>query len=511
MVLKSFALLPLALPLALSGLTLSTAVSPTIAQPSDGSASNGVVSKSVEQVVGIVRIDGSANMSKVNDAFQAAFEQIHPNATVISATNGARSALRSLREGRVDVVALGRALTQEEAAAGFVAIPVQQEKIILVVSGQNRFTGSLTTDEFAKIFRGEITNWSEVNGPNLPIRFIDHPEDSDMRLALSRYPAFRAAPFRNGFTTVRLADSRPESIAQELGKDGLSYAVLSEAERIPQALAVPMHQTLPGDPRYPLSQVYSYVYRQGALSPAGRAFIQNLQRPEALANLKYTIPATAKVLLPNQQATTALMSESTQAVAQATAEASRVTDNHSNYPQLRDWWWLLLMPVAIGIAWAMLKSSRKESPAPSDVSSDAATPPRPSGDTLTPYPAKDSIPVAESNEQAGGSTAATTIADSEADQGAPANDFNGNPATNSQDVAIAASHTAMAEAETRDASVVNAEPLDFPVTQLPANDHPPMPTEETDIPFGPGRDAAARATNSFPDTNIDTVTTVPTP
>ena len=177
-------------------------------------------------------------------------------------------ALDALQNGDIDLAALGRPLTQQEAATGLVAVPLQREKIAIIIGPENSFAGDLTFEQFAQIFRGEITDWSEVGGDPGPIRFVDRPATSDTRQAFQNYPVFQAAPFETGATADPVADDSTDAVIDALGADGVGYAIATQVLDSDAVTIVPMHQTLPDDPRYPFSQPRFYVYR-GEPAPSG--------------------------------------------------------------------------------------------------------------------------------------------------------------------------------------------------------------------------------------------------
>jgi ABC-type phosphate transport system substrate-binding protein len=311
-----------------------------------------------------VRINGSGSMAAINTALQTTLSQQNPAIVVTAASNGTAAGLEALRQGQVDLAAIGRDLTDAERAEGFVAIPIQREKVAMLVGTANPYSGSMTIGQFAAMFRGEVTDWAKVGGAAGPVRFIDQPEASDTRIALSNYPAFKAAPFVNGPTTTRVADETAQSIASALGADGIGYVVVSQAKDLPGTRIVTMHQTLPDDPRYPFSQSSAYVYRKGQLTPAAQAFLKQLTEPGAIVALQGAAAPGAQVLLPNNPALTAALAETpvaTVAVAAAPAVAPPAaippvaTAPVASAPDGGFPWWLLLLPIGAGLAWWALK------------------------------------------------------------------------------------------------------------------------------------------------------------
>lgn len=219
-----------------------------------------------------VNVDGSSSMAVINEALQRRFQEKFPGTTVNLTTQGTDQALKELLEGKIDLAAVGRPLTEAEKAQQLVEVPVSREKIAIIVGPTNSFNRSLTFDQFAKIFRGEITDWSQVGGEPGPIRFVDRPNSSDTRQALSGYQVFKVAPFQTGANATQVAQDDTATVIQELGKDGISYAIAGQVLNQGNVKVVAMHDTLPDDPRYPFSQPRGYVYR-GEPSEVARAFL----------------------------------------------------------------------------------------------------------------------------------------------------------------------------------------------------------------------------------------------
>lgn len=222
-----------------------------------------------------LRIDGSDEMFAINQMLKQRYEKQFPDAEVDLRTNGTDTALKKLLNDEIDLAAIGRPLTQAEKARGLIEIPISREKIAIIVGQENPFQGNLTVDQLSKIFRGEITNWSEVGGPAGRVRVIDRPENSDTRLALQQYQLFRGAEVPTGENVVRLTQDDTTSLIQALGSDGISYAIASQLIDQNEARIVKLVITLnvlPEDVLYPYVQPRSYVYKQ-APGNAAQAFL----------------------------------------------------------------------------------------------------------------------------------------------------------------------------------------------------------------------------------------------
>ncbi|MEL6855875.1 MAG: substrate-binding domain-containing protein, partial [Cyanobacteria bacterium J06607_13] len=218
-------------------------------------------------------IDGSSSMRNMNAALSEQFQERYEEAEVDSAANGSDIAIERLINGEIDIAAIGRPLTEAEAEADLSVVEIAREKIAIIVSPDNPFAGDITFEQFGQIFRGELTDWSELGGEPGPIRFVDRPTFSDTREAFRPYPVFQAAPFETGFTADPVAVDETDAVIEALGSDGIGYAIANQVIDRDDVSIISMHQTLPDNPAYPFSQPRSYVYASEAPSPAAQGFL----------------------------------------------------------------------------------------------------------------------------------------------------------------------------------------------------------------------------------------------
>ncbi|HLO89423.1 MAG TPA: substrate-binding domain-containing protein, partial [Nostocaceae cyanobacterium] len=221
----------------------------------------------------VVKIDGSSSFQSINQGLKNNFEQQFSGTKVELANNGTEAALKALLDGQIDIAAIARELTPAEKAQGLEAISLQPEKIAIVVGANNPFKGSLTTRQFAKIFRGEIQDWSELGAKAGKIRFIDHPATSDTRTALRNAPVFEKGEFTTGANAIQVSDNNPAEIIKQLDKDGISYVLANQISQIVSDVRViKVEKSGIDNPKYPFSQPLVYVYKQNP-SPGVAAFL----------------------------------------------------------------------------------------------------------------------------------------------------------------------------------------------------------------------------------------------
>ncbi len=287
-----------------------------------------------------LKIDGSSSMEVVDESFKERYQKKFPGTTVDLKKDGTDKALKGVVDGTVDVAAVGRPLTPAEKAQGLVEAPMGRGKVAIIVGPNNPFKKSITFDQFAKIFRGEITDWSQLGGAPGPIRMVDRPDSSDTRLALSQYTVFQGSPFETGANAIQVEEDSTEAVIKELGNDGISYAIADQVVDQSTVKVLPLHETLPNDPRYPFSQHRGYVYK-GEPNPATQAFL----------GIAVSRPGQEAVAVPRLTASPALEPSATVSAAveptaetQASAPSTPVDTETRSFP----WGWLLLPLLGLG-------------------------------------------------------------------------------------------------------------------------------------------------------------------
>ncbi|MGN0414761.1 MAG: phosphate ABC transporter substrate-binding protein [Agathobacter sp.] len=129
---------------------------------------------------GTVTLAGSTSMEKLANAMAEAFMEKYPNVKVTPEFTGSSAGLESLAAGSVDIGDASRALTDEEKASGAVENIVAIDGIATITDTENTVT-DLKTEDLAKIYKGEITNWKDLGGPDESIVVIGREAGSGTR------------------------------------------------------------------------------------------------------------------------------------------------------------------------------------------------------------------------------------------------------------------------------------------------------------------------------------------
>ena len=131
------------------------------------------------QTSGSVSTDGSTSMEKVIGALGEAFQ----NDTGIRFTynpTGSGSGIKAVQEGRCDIGLSSRDLKKAEKDSGLKATVLAYDGIAIIVNPNNPVS-DLSLEDVARIYAGEITNWSEVGGNDSEIVLIGREAGSGTR------------------------------------------------------------------------------------------------------------------------------------------------------------------------------------------------------------------------------------------------------------------------------------------------------------------------------------------
>ena len=129
---------------------------------------------------GTISLAGSTSMEKLCEAMSESFMETYPEVTVTVEYTGSGAGLESLASGSVDIGNSSRHLKDEEVAGGAVENVVAIDGIAVIVDPANSVS-DIPADKLAAIYKGEITNWSELGGDDEAIVVIGRESGSGTR------------------------------------------------------------------------------------------------------------------------------------------------------------------------------------------------------------------------------------------------------------------------------------------------------------------------------------------
>ncbi len=233
-----------------------------------------------EKLSGSVSTDGSTSMEKVIGALGEAFTEANPDVNFTYNPTGSGSGITAVSEGRCDIGLSSRNLKDEEAAKGLKATVLALDGIAVIVNPENPVS-ELSLEQIAKIYTGEITNWSELGGNDAEIVVIGREAGSGTRDGFeSITKTADACVYRQELTStgdvITAVSQNPNAIG---------YASLAAVGDTVKALVVegvaPSEETVK-DGSYLVQRPFVLVTREGEeLSEAAQAFFDYITSADA--------------------------------------------------------------------------------------------------------------------------------------------------------------------------------------------------------------------------------------
>ena len=229
---------------------------------------------------GKVATDGSTSMEKVIGALKETFEGENAGVEVTYNPTGSGSGIKAVQEGRCDIGLSSRALKAEEEEQGLVGTVLAYDGIAVIVNPENTVE-DLTVEQIAAIYKGEITNWSEVGGIDAEIVLIGREAGSGTRGGFEEIVGVEdLCQYRQELTSTGDVIT---AVSQNPGAIG--YASLASVKDTVKAIKVggvaPSDETVK-DETYAIQRPFVLVTKEGtALTETAQAFFDFITSEDA--------------------------------------------------------------------------------------------------------------------------------------------------------------------------------------------------------------------------------------
>lgn len=215
--------------------------------------------------------DGSTSMEKVIGALGESFENENSDISFTYNPTGSGAGIKAVTEGTCDIGLSSRYLKEEEKANGLSETILAYDGIAIIVNPENPVS-DLSIETLAKIFTGEIKNWSEIGGNDGEIVLIGREAASGTRDGFESIVGVEGVcQYRNELT------STGDVITTVAGNPGaIGYASLASIKENVKALSVngisPSEETVK-DGSYPVQRPFVLVTKtNSALSESAQKF-----------------------------------------------------------------------------------------------------------------------------------------------------------------------------------------------------------------------------------------------
>ena len=268
---KKFVCMALACVMALSLAACGTGeAEQTTAAPAVTEAKEPVVTEAAK-LTGTVSTDGSTSMEKVIGGLGEMFMEMNDGVTFTYNPTGSGTGIKAIQEGRCDIGLSSRALKAEEEEQGLKATVLAYDGIAVIVNPENTVE-DLTVEQIAAIYKGEVTNWSEVGGSDAEIVLIGREAGSGTRSGFEEIVEVEdLCQYRQELTSTGDVIT---AVAQNPGAIG--YASLASVKDTVKAVKVngvaPSDETVK-DETYAIQRPFVLVTKEGVtLTETAQAF-----------------------------------------------------------------------------------------------------------------------------------------------------------------------------------------------------------------------------------------------
>ena len=254
------------LSLAACGGTGSSTPAAASSEPAGASGTPASGEPAASTLSGKVTTGGSTSVEKVVGAFIEAFMAENSGVDVTYDPTGSGAGITGAAEGTLDIGLSSRALKDDEAAGGLTATT-------FALDGSENTVEDLTLEQIKGLATGEITNWSEVGGPDMPVVLVGREAGSGTRDGFESIVDVKdACKYDQELTSTGAVIAGVAANPNAFG-----YASLSAVDDTVKAVTVEgvaASEATVQDGTYKIQRPFVFVTKDGAeLSEAAQAFI----------------------------------------------------------------------------------------------------------------------------------------------------------------------------------------------------------------------------------------------
>ena len=235
-----------------------------------------------EKLSGSVSTNGSTSMEKVIGALSEQFMADNSGVSVTYDPTGSGAGIEAASNGSADIGLASRALKDEEKAGGLTETVVALDGIAVIVNAGSKVE-DLSVEQIAKIFTGEITDWSEVGGEAGKISCIGREAGSGTRDGFESITGTKdACKLDQELTSTGGVIEAVAGNANAIGYASLSAVEGKDTVKAVTVGGVACTEAAVLDGSYAIQRPFVLVTKTGAtLSPAAQAFFDYATSPAA--------------------------------------------------------------------------------------------------------------------------------------------------------------------------------------------------------------------------------------
>ena len=234
----------------------------------------------------MLQIKGSDTLINLVQRLAEKYMEKNPEKYIAVTGGGSGTGVAALINGKCDIANASRLMKSKEVAQA-TDNGVKVNRVVIAMDGLSVITNGnssvtqLTVDEIGKIFRGEITNWNEVGGPDMSITLYGRQSNS------GTFVFFRDAILKGDYSQKMNRMNGNAQIVEAIKQDrsGIGYVgvgyvkeatglnVLKVASRPGEVYASPLNSADVKSGKYPIARPLNQ-YINGTPTDAVKDFLE---------------------------------------------------------------------------------------------------------------------------------------------------------------------------------------------------------------------------------------------
>ncbi|MFV0342324.1 MAG: phosphate ABC transporter substrate-binding protein PstS family protein [Anaerocolumna sp.] len=226
------------------------------------------------ELSGTVTITGSTSVEKILHDMIDEFTALNPDVTINYTGTGSSAGISDTLSGANDIGASSRNVKDTEKTDGLEVVTFAYDGIAVAVNPANTVE-DITTEDLAKIFSGEITNWSQVGGSDADIIVVSREGASGTRSAFEELIGVEdAGGLTENATVVEGNGNVQTNVAGNVNAIGyVSFSYIDESVKSLKVNGVEGNAETAKAGEYSLSRPFIFVYMDDKASELVKAFL----------------------------------------------------------------------------------------------------------------------------------------------------------------------------------------------------------------------------------------------
>jgi phosphate transport system substrate-binding protein len=229
---------------------------------------------------GVVTGSGSTSVEKIALATMDEFMALSPNVDATYEGIGSSGGVKNADEGTTEFGAASRKLKDEEKSWGMTEVVIAYDGIAVIVHPSNTAMNDITMDQILGIFKGEITDWSEVGGTAGPIVVVSREDGSGTRGAFEEIVGFEDELSSDA---INAEGNGNVQVTVATNESAIGYVSFTYIDDTVKPLLVEGVEATVGNvlnDTFPISRPFIMMYHEENMSDTALAYIDFILSPE---------------------------------------------------------------------------------------------------------------------------------------------------------------------------------------------------------------------------------------